>query len=252
MFELQNLFCIIEGKPNPTTVFFRDDDVGWAADRLAPLCDCFAHHDIPLDLAVIPGSVDHLTGAEIESLCGKYSPLLHLHQHGYVHANHQSNGRKCEFGLDRHESDQTRDIVAGKKRLASIFGERIEPIFTPPWNRCTQSTIRILQEQGFSVLSRMQSSADTGEPGLRELPVTIDWLKKSNGDRLDTPEFFQYASQRFIENDIVGVMLHHEHMDNDELSLLDNFLRQLAQSSNIQFRSMLDIAGGSVGTGETQ
>jgi len=241
MFEFQNLFCVIENKLAPTTVFFRDDDVGWGGDRLPPLCRCFARHDIPLDLAVIPGAMDRAAATDIEVLCDEFGPLLHLHQHGYMHINHQQDGRKCEFGMDRSSADQTMDIAAGKERLANHFGSRIEPIFTPPWNRCTDATTDILLKQGFQAVSRTESPAGNVAPTLQEIPVTLDWLKKRDGQRLEKRSFMVYASQIFVEHDVVGVMLHHEHMDNDELSRFDSFLRQLSQSSNVVFKSMLDI-----------
>src|SRR5438067_1481640 len=45
---------VLEESPAARAFFFRDDDVGRADGRLAPLLDLFARHAVPIDLAVIP------------------------------------------------------------------------------------------------------------------------------------------------------------------------------------------------------
>ena len=99
-----------------------------------------------------------------------------LHQHGLAHVNHEREGRKHEFGPSRDAAAQRRDIEAGRERLADLLGDRVDPIFTPPWNRCTPETGRVLAELGFAVLSREARAEPLRVPGLAELPVTVDWV----------------------------------------------------------------------------
>ena len=100
-----------------------------------------------------------------------------LHQHGLAHANHEREGRKCEFGPSRGLEAQRRDIEAGRARLTDLLGDRVDPIFTPPWNRCTTDTGTALAELGFRVLSRESRAEPLGVPGLFELPIHIDWVR---------------------------------------------------------------------------
>ena len=63
----------------------------------------------------------------------------------------------------------------------------MEPIFTPPWNRCTIDTGTALAELGFRVLSRESRAEPLGVPGLLELPIHIDWVRLAPvelGDRI--------------------------------------------------------------------
>src|SRR3954467_1577014 len=87
-----NLLDSLDRSEAPVDVFFRDDDAGWADERLLELIDRFAAHGLPLDLAVIPME---LSAVLAERLAER---PVGLHQHGYAHTNHQLEGRKCEFG----------------------------------------------------------------------------------------------------------------------------------------------------------
>ena len=119
----------------PVPFFFRNDDAGWEDARLWALLDLFNNHHIPIDLAVIPKAISQITARR---LC-KFATVS-IHQHGYAHVNHELTGRKCEFGESRSREQQLADITAGKQRLLDLFGPNTEPIFTPPWNRCTSIT----------------------------------------------------------------------------------------------------------------
>ena len=123
----------LDARPDPLSVFFRDDDVGWGDAALFRLCDVFEEFAIPLDLAVIPSAA---TPALLERLSAR-ARRLDLHQHGYAHVNHEPEGRKSEFGAARSVAAQYADIAHGRELLMAVLGDRVQPIFTPPWNRCT-------------------------------------------------------------------------------------------------------------------
>src|SRR4051794_33505250 len=92
---LRKLLDSLDRSPRRLEVFFRDDDAGWDDDRLLALVDLFAERGLPLDLAVIPAELSaRLASALVARDVG-------LHQHGYSHANHEVEGRKCEFGPGR-------------------------------------------------------------------------------------------------------------------------------------------------------
>jgi hypothetical protein len=139
--------------------------------------------------------------------------LVHVHQHGLAHSNHEAVGRKCEFGLSRGRARQTADIRLGRELLEERLGAPIEPVFTPPWNRCSADTADALLAAGHTVLSRDVSAGSLARPGLAEAPVSIDWSSR----RHPTPA----ARAAAIAADVsgggpVGVMLHHAVMDADD------------------------------------
>src|SRR5688572_9160680 len=141
----------LDAAPAAVEVFFRDDDAGWSDDRLRVLLDRFTAHGLPLDLAVIPKALRASLTRELRARAGD---RLALHQHGLAHANHEPEGRKFEFGPSRSRDTQRADIEAGRELLLERLGELVQPIFTPPWSRCTAVTGECLAELGFTVLSR--------------------------------------------------------------------------------------------------
>ena len=64
---------------------------------------------------------------------------LRVHQHGFAHVNHEPEGRKCEFGVNRSPQRQREDISRGRDLLRGWFGD-VPSVFTPPWNRCAPWT----------------------------------------------------------------------------------------------------------------
>jgi hypothetical protein len=216
----------------PVSVFFRDDDAGWARGRLYALLDRFERHELPVDLAVIPAALDRRLAAELLERAA--SQRVALHQHGFAHRNHEPEGRKHEFGPHRSPEQQRRDIAVGAARLADLLGELAQPIFTPPWNRCTADTGRCLVELGFAVLSRESRAAPLEVPGLDEVPIRIDWLKPELGERL---------AMAIAEGGPVGVMFHHAVMDPDHLARADELLALLATHPRVRPGAILDYAG---------
>jgi len=238
--ELIRIQSSIDRKSYQTQVFFRDDDAGWSDHRLQDLGDLTYSLRIPLDLAVIPSEINPSTCDVINGLRSKQESSFQIHQHGYSHINHELDGRKCEFGLSRSYEDQYKDIAAGRNRLIAAFGDSVEPIFTPPWNRCTHDTVAALRKLGIRVLSRINGSTSLiFDEMVCPLDVHVDWFKRRKGQRLNWPDFCTYASKQFSKYDTVGIMLHHQEMDNVELERFTEFVMMLKESPKISFNSML-------------
>ena len=230
---------VLSERQTPVRVFFRDDDGGWVDERLRELTNEFIEQDLPLDIAVIPDALSQASVDVIGSLL-EAGDRVAVHQHGFSHVNHQLSGRSCEFGSDRNYEQQQSDIAKGQQKLADTFGTQVTPIFTPPWNRCTSDTAVALQSLGFQQLSRIINSEPI-DKAVPEIPVAVDWLKKRKGERLKTHELVNYISGLFdTEDEMIGVMLHHEHMDRENRDLL----RQLIDTASgiVSFHSMMDIA----------
>jgi hypothetical protein len=208
----------------PIDVFFRDDDAGWGDDRLLELVDRFAAHGLPLDLAVIPAAVSEDVATELRTRHAG------LHQHGFAHVNHEPEGRKCEFGVSRSRGEQCADIAAGRDRLRALFGDRLDPFFTPPWNRCTRETGECLVELGFTLLSREHRAEPLGL--LPELPVHLDVA------RLSAEELDERFARHVAAGGPVGVMFHHAVMERDDMARADELLSLLAGHVNVVARTM--------------
>jgi hypothetical protein len=225
---LRNLLDSLDQTGQPVDVFFRDDDAGWEDARLLELIGRFAEHGLPLDLAVIPAA---LTEPLAAALAQRHAGL---HQHGYAHTNHQVEGRKCEFGPARDRAAQHADIEAGRARLKSLLGDRLDPFFTPPWNRCTHDTGNVLVELGFTLLSREHKAEPLGP--LPELPVHLDVA------RLTPQELDKRFAARVKEGGPIGVMFHHGVMEPEAMARASELLELLAAHENVTPRRMAELS----------
>lgn len=211
---LDPLRAALAERSSPVAFFFRDDDAGWATSSLIPLLDLFGSRGVPLDLAVIPDALDVGLADELVRRADADGGNLRGHQHGRAHVNHEPVGRRCEFGPARSRAQQRADIDAGRTRLGELLGALTDPIFTPPWNRCTTTTAMCLAELGFSALSREAGARQIASGGLAELPVSIDWFGRTRVRRTRT-EVALAAAAAVGGEPPVGVMLHHAALEED-------------------------------------
>jgi hypothetical protein len=217
----------------PAVLCFRDDDAGWSDTRLFELLDRFAAAEVPLDLAVIP---KHLHPALAAELLERAGPRLRLHQHGFAHVDHEAARRKWEFGPTRSRALQHRDIAAGRRLLEDLLGDAIDPVFTPPWNRCTIETGECLAELGFRVLSRESRATPLRIPQLREVPVHVDWV------RLAPPEAAHRLAAAIRSGEPAGVMFHHAEMDTASRDAASELLALVAGHERARPASLLEAA----------
>jgi hypothetical protein len=167
---------------------------------------------------------------------------LGLHQHGLSHANHEPAGRKCEFGAARRFEEQRADIEGGRDLLAALLELEPDPIFTPPWNRCTAETGRAVLRAGLRVLSTESRAPALGLDELIELPVTVDWLAHRRGTRLAPAEIGVVLAADARAAGSVGVMLHHAVMGESEREGVADLLELLARADGASFATMTELS----------
>jgi peptidoglycan/xylan/chitin deacetylase (PgdA/CDA1 family) len=232
----------LDERPDPCLVFFRDDDAGRDDGRLAAMLDRFEAHRVGVDVAVIPALVRRSLASAFQGRMDAGG--VRLHQHGLAHVNHESTGRKHEFGPSRDQTRQSADVATGRRILLDWFGERaLDPVFTPPWNRCTPATGRALLANGLRVLSRDHTAPPLGLPGLAEVPVTVDWFGHRKGVRFTPVELAAELADQVRGGDPIGVMLHHAVTDADELARVDELLALAAQHPAVRVASIGELAG---------
>jgi predicted deacetylase len=232
----------LDASSGPVTVFFRDDDVGWRDDRLFALLDRFADHGLSIDLAVIPGDLGVALARRLQRVTRDSGDRVQVHQHGFAHINHERTGRKCEFGSARTESEQHRDIEMGWQRLQRLIGPLVQPMFTPPWNRCTPETAHCLIDLGFEVLSRDGSATPLDVAGLTELPVHLDWHAHRHGVRLTLTEWGAALATEVNTTQPVGIMLHHAVIAEEEQEAILQLLGVLAEHDHVRSAAMMAVA----------
>lgn len=157
------------------TLWWRDDDACRATPALERLLATAAGGGAadatPLALAVIPLAAE----PELASLVA-VGPEVAVLQHGYAHQNHAGpKEKKMELGPHRPFEQTIADIAAGWQRLESLFGARLLPVMTPPWNRIAPRLAAMLPGIGFSGLSAFgPRQAAEPWPGLRQINTHVD------------------------------------------------------------------------------
>jgi peptidoglycan/xylan/chitin deacetylase (PgdA/CDA1 family) len=207
----------------PVPFFFRDDDAGWEDELLWDLLDRCQARKVHIDVAVIPAELDDVRA---KALCDRASTgVVHLHQHGFRHVNHEPTGRKYEFGPSRSHDQQLADIAQGRALIGGLLHPYVDPIFTPPWNRCTDQTAAALVNLGFQVLSRDHTAVPFGIAELAEVPVTVDWFAKKKSEPWARQEIARQLAKQVLSGGApVGVMLHHAITNEEHLGLVDELL----------------------------
>ena len=194
-----------------------------------------------LDVAAIPCAVTPALASELRARVYAAPEGVAVHQHGFAHLNHETEGRKCEFGGARPDALQQQDIVLGRRLLADLHRLPIGDIFTPPWNRCTAATGEALRVAGFRVLSRDATAQPLNVAGLYELPVTVDWFARRKGSLLSLDKVGLQLANSARSSSPVGVMFHHELMDEEEMRRAGELLALLAAHGKARCRLMSEF-----------
>ena len=222
----------------PLQLFIRDDDAGWDDARLARLVELCDRHEVALDLAVIPTALSLGTGAWLASRIGE---RLRCHQHGFAHVNHALTGRKCEFGTDRAIDAQHADLRRGWSLLNQLLQGRVDEIFTPPWNRCSQATADALCELGFRGLSRDAGAAPLRLGSLQSLPVHVNWMKPRLDAEPDLHALAAMIAEALRRESEVGLMLHHAVMTDRDFESFGELLALLRSLGVVEFVTMRSL-----------
>jgi predicted glycosyltransferase len=230
-------------KGKTVSIFLRNDDGDKDEDTLRQLLDITLSHQVPLHVAVIPKTLTHAGVRLLRDVKHAQPELLELGQHGFQHLNHELEGRKCEFGESRSFEEQLNDIASGKKILEETLQEYFAPVFTPPWNRCTKDTLKIIEQLGFEILSRDNNHLLLTVYKFQEISTTLDFFTWKDGAKLKNPKgLTEELIKQLNTNRPIGLLLHHKVMDAEAFAFLDELLRELKRYSVIQFHTLQSLA----------
>jgi peptidoglycan/xylan/chitin deacetylase (PgdA/CDA1 family) len=208
-------------------IFFRADDVAIPSTRQDRLLQLFTRHGVPLCAAVIPAWMNAFRWEIIRRQVGEQNHLFAWHQHGWNHRNHESTGKKQEFGPAASRERKHKTLVRGRDKLLSIMGDQFLPVFTPPWNRLDAETMTLLRQEGFRAISRFHGNALPPPPGLPDFPVNVDLHTRREGDPKAGWVALLDELNRALSSGTVGFMLHHQRMNEAAFAFLDRLLTEI-------------------------
>ena len=239
--------CANLGVNTPGYVFLRDDDVAAPGRQFAQLVALCSQLRIPLNLAVVPVWLTRTRWQCIKPSDPSISGLWCWHQHGWRHKNHEPGGKKQEFGPGRTATALERDVVRGRQRLESLMEDDFFPVFTPPWNRCDERTLRLLRKHGFLAVSRSQNPNNSILKGMPDFCVNLDLhTRKDRNYQSGWINLFDEL-QRQIASGMCGIMIHHNCMNTaafDFLKVLLEMIRARKELRVVNFREMARLKRG--------
>jgi peptidoglycan/xylan/chitin deacetylase (PgdA/CDA1 family) len=210
-----------------SVVFFRADDVAVPGRKFAKLVDVFGKHQVPLTLAVVPAWLTETRWQRLIELCRGDHALWCWIQHGWLHRNHEPQGKRVEFGPSRSFSRKRKDLQTGFQRLNRLLGDSFTPAFTPPWNRCDSETLKALKELGYQALSRNLGAQPPAPAALTEYPVSVDLHTRKEKDGESGWQNFFKELRDSLGNGFCGIMIHHRRMNKAAFDFLEVLLSEL-------------------------
>ena len=236
--------CVDEGMAKSSSpnrqcdLFFRADDIGVPSENIRQLLALFARYQTPLALAVVPAWLTAPQWRELHRFGGNNDRLWCWHQHGWQHKNHTGQGKKAEFGDNRTSKALRRDIQAGRQRLEALLSDELQPLFTPPWNRCGTKTLELLPRLGFKALSRDTGSRPEAPPGLTEWPVNVDLHTRKEPDPQTGYDRLMADVEAGVASGVCGIMIHHDLMNSAAFYFLKQLLEVVTTHAGIRLVSL--------------
>jgi hypothetical protein len=178
----------------------------------------------------------------MRTLLQKNLSLCCLHQHGWRHKNHEEKDKKQEFGLSRTNYQKKTDIIKGRQHLESLLGKEFYPIFTPPWNRCDQDTLKTLKNLGYYAVSRMNKKLSKDDM-IPDFSVNLDLHTRKELQPLKSMDILLKEMESCLKKDICGIMIHHQRMNNIAFSFLEALIISLLDRDGIEIVSLKDLVG---------
>jgi len=230
---LQRVSALFDARPG-ATVFFRADDVAIPSARQDLLLELFVRNQAPLCAAMIPAWLSGKRWARIDGQVAGNHRLFAWHQHGWNHINHETQGKKQEFGPSLGSRDKQRAILRGRDKLAGILGDRFLPVFTPPWNRVDAEAMAMLRDAGFRAISRYSAAKVPALEGLPDLFANVDLHTRKEPDAASGWEALLHEFEQALAGGRVGIMIHHQRMNGPAFAFLDGLLGMLRARTDLR------------------
>ncbi len=225
----------------PVYILFRADDIGVPGKQFNRLIKVFTHHRAPLSLAVVPVWLTAVRWNTLKTICQGDQSLWCWHQHGWRHINHETEGKKQEFGSGRPAGAIKNDLIRGRKRLESFMEDDFYQAFTPPWNRCCKNALELLKELGYKALSRKQEALPPTPEGLPEFSVNVDLHTRKESDPVRGWDNLFMELKEALSGGFCGIMIHHKRINDSAFDFLGLLLKELAQPNHFYLVNLKDL-----------
>lgn len=163
-------------------IWWRDDDATQASAPLDKLKNISEELGVPVHIAAIPKNVRPSLIRDVAA----HDCLIPM-VHGLAHENHSAPGeKKSEFDGARPGVED--DLETAMTLARQHFGDRLLPVFVPPWNRISADLYPALTRIGYTAVSTYTPRARRfAVPGLVQINTHLDPVAWRDERRLITP-----------------------------------------------------------------
>lgn len=196
--------------------WWRDDDATEPTPALHRLIELATEFDVPVHMAVIPKHAKPKLAQYVSS-----TPMIIPVVHGWSHESHApTDQKKAEFGVSRPIEDCAQDAITGLQALSDLFGDRLKPMFVPPWNRINPDLGVHLVAIGYDTLSTYSPrKSPFAAPNLEQINTHLDPIAWHDGRSLVASDVLVAQMVKLMQDRRLG------HTDNTEpLGLLTHHL----------------------------
>jgi len=233
--------CAQQSHPQDASIFFRADDIAVPGKQFAYLLEVFSQYRVPLCLAVVPAWLTRPRWLALKRVAKNAASRWCWHQHGWRHVNHETKGKKQEFGPTRSRADLEHDIGCGRQRLEKLMGKDFYPVFTPPWNRCGQTALDVLNSLGYAAVSRSRGGKSSTLNGVPNFDVNVDLHTRKEKIPADGWHNLLDELQQAIASGRCGIMIHHQRMNQAAFDFLEILLKTLVGSRGLKLVHFKDL-----------
>lgn len=239
-------------------IVFRYDDYSAISNTAfsSQLVDLFRSYNAPITFAVIPmtesGNPLHLPeirSNEVLPLTAENAALLQagindgvleIAMHGFSHQNN-NGARSSEFTNVALEK-QLADLTRGKAHLESTISAQVK-IFVPPWNTYDLTTLQVLDQLGFTIVSANRGGVKSDQTDIAYIPYTCTITNVKEGVE---------AARKAGHKESLLVVLLHEYdfkdvIGRDGIITLKNFsktIKWLDNQPDIRIITLEEAAAG--------
>lgn len=156
-------------------LWWRDDDAVDVTDQLDRFTKLTGDNGVPVLLAVIPAHAK-------DALANHVALYRHLDPcvHGWSHDNHEPPSvKKTELGSARALDEVLADVARGHDRLEVLFGQHLQCVLVPPWNRMREDLIVRLREAKITAFSMFSHKLLNPEIQANTHVDLMDWAART-------------------------------------------------------------------------
>lgn len=212
-------------------IWIREDDVSICSDEYCKMIELYKKYNISTVLCAIPTTIKKDCFELI-----KGSDNFVISQHGYSHKNYKSI-YSLDYSIelcDRRDRNKViEEVLRGKSIIEELSSKRVK-ILTPPYNRID----RILETNLSKYYLVLSTFGDNESCFRRDLNPSIDIINWQTR-RFDKEHFINEFNKKTIDYNDIGICIHHNFLNDDDIKYLDDFFSELSENDNMVLRRRL-------------